>query len=365
MKYLIASKTVEIDIPEDWPSASVLLEELREYPASTRPADIVIRYTAQQPSRAIASNPTSYQELEAGFAIGNYHTSVAWTDQKPVEVTVAPVRAGKNWVKKLTNMQFTHPYEQIGQVFHEFVLVPTFIFHFNREICLIHGSSVRNKDTAEAMIITGTGGVGKTLSEIEMMLSRRYDFLSDDIAFLDAAGRVWPNYAYPKIYAYNVIQSPAIRSRLFQNRSLFDRIWWRVSLLRGPGQVRRRACPSHLYGPPGQPGACAPLKRLVFLFRRDVSEVTVKELNPSKAIDMNLAVIEGELNNLMTALSWQAYNRAYLEKPAFDRQALFAGWRALQTTALQGVRCQIIEIPMHYRANDLRQKILPVLTASQ
>lgn len=359
MKYTIAGQTVEFQWG-DHPCAEVFERELRYYPQSAAPSDCVVRLVDTLPD-AVSANPSTYLETADGFAFRGQRYQAAWHESAdPLTVDFCFPDDRKSWRHKLLGMQFTHPYEEISQVFHESVLVPTLLMFFSQKVAVIHGSAVQNPRTGEAMIIGGSGGIGKTSSEIALILDHGFRFLADDLSFVDAQGTAWPNYAFPKIYAYNVQNSPDVYRRLFQQRGLADRFWWELTKLRGLETVRRRADLNTFFGAE-RVGTGAKLGQLNMLFRRQTERIRTVSITARQAAEMNLAVIQGEYKNLITSLHWQTFNRSVLGSKSPLSTAMFANLHATLLHAFEQVNCRVIEIPFHFTITQLRQKLMPLL----
>ncbi len=359
MKYTIAGQTIEFQ----WGAhrcAEVFERELRYYPQSDALSDCIVRLVDSLP-QAVSANPSSYLETADGFGIRGQRFQAAWHESTdPLTVDFCFPDDRNSWRHKLLGMQFTHPYEEISQVFHESVLVPTLLMFFSQKAAVIHGSAVQNPHTGEAVIFGGSGGIGKTSSEIALILDHGFRFLADDLSFVDAQGIVWPNYAFPKIYAYNVQNSPEVYRRLFQQRGLLDRFWWQVTKRRGLETVRRRADLNTFFGAE-RVGTGAKLGQLNVLFRRQTDQVRAVNITARQAAEMNLAVIQGEYKNLVTSLHWQAFNRAVLgEKPPLNT-VMTESLYATLLHAFEPVNCRVIEIPFHFSITQLRQQLIPLL----
>src|SRR5690606_2404963 len=125
------------------------------------------------------------------------HTAVTWVyeEGKPVAYFDVGGRV-KSYRSKLRGMQYTHPYEEAGQLFHEACLIPALALFFYQRIVPLHASSFEAPGGAGVLVV-GTGGVGKTTSELELIRANGFRFLADDISLISGDGRLYPNFAYP------------------------------------------------------------------------------------------------------------------------------------------------------------------------
>ena len=86
------------------------------------------------------------------------------------------------------------------------------------DLSLIHASGVVLSN-GKAILLGGTGGIGKTSLELELCLNEKASFLTDDIAVIDKEGFLWPNLSFPKIYGYNLAGNKALKRQLLSATS--------------------------------------------------------------------------------------------------------------------------------------------------
>ena len=82
-------------------------------------------------------------------------------------------------------------------------LLITMLFFGN--VLPIHGSAIISENK-NVFIFSGTGGIGKTFLEMSFILKDNYGFFADDIVLIGDNCSAFANYAFPKIYQYNVKQ---------------------------------------------------------------------------------------------------------------------------------------------------------------
>jgi len=328
--------------------------ELAIYPPAQQEVDILIHFGFEDTGRVLANNPAIHREFEDGFAADFGPALVRWHwGTSPVRVTWISPSQERSWRQKLRNIQYTHPYEQVGQVFFELVLIPTLQLFYHQHLLLLHGSALADNKTGAAMIFGGTGGVGKTSLELSMA-GHGYDFMADDICLVDADGILHANFAWPKIYGYNTLNDKNIRERIFQNRSGMDKLFWGLRMRRlGGGKVRRRVDPAGFFN--GAVRQQARLQTYYILFRDDGDTLSVRPIQAEDAVEMSLNILNAEYTILYRHLFWHQANRIGLSQEPFVTQAhLFESWRKLGLNILKDVKSYLVHVPMNTSATDLR-----------
>ena len=337
-----------------------LEKELTVYPPFSGKTDILIRFRHQKDNKALSNNPTIHNEYEDGFAANFGLVVVRWRwghTQTLVDCSLPTPE--KNWLKKTSNIQFTHPYEQIGQIFFELVLIPTLqLFYYDRFL-LLHGSALALSVGKEAVVFGGTGGVGKTSLELALV-GNEYLFMADDITFVDRKGTIWANFSWPKIYGYNTLGDDSIKSRMFSRRGIIDRLCWYLRMwLLGESRVRRRVDPKKFYN--GDIAQQARLSDYYILYRDNTPTLTITPLETATAIDMSLEVMISEYSVLYRHLYWHKYNRAGLKQsPCITIEDIFGRWQHIGHSILDNIRCYLVHVPFHATASDLKSQFLTV-----
>jgi hypothetical protein len=353
-KYRIGSKVFAVEF-DDTPLSLLLQEEMDLYPEADGFADIEIQFR-RGTRKVLALNPNSHEENPDGFTVYAKRYSVQWRahDSLP-KVYFDFFGSPKDYMFKfLLSMQFTHPYEQIGQTFHEEVIIPAFIYFFPDDISLVHGSAVESPDGG-ALVFGGTGGVGKTTIELELVLNHGYKFIADDMVLLDRDGSVFPNYAYPKIYAYNTAGEKKVSKKLLHNRPLVDRAWWQLQRKVSLKKTRRRAPLGDFYS--GRISQGAGLRHMFLLLRTNRANLICHRAKGDLIAAMNDDVIQAEFSRHFDHLYWHNFNRRFLGGRVFELQQVRDLWRDNQRRALQEAECWIVEIPIGHTVRELKELI--------
>lgn len=345
MKYLIAGQTISLSgkIPQ---VLDCLQTELRLYPLSEEPPDISLSIEPCQDSEVTGlAYPMSFER--ANFLRFRYSwVDVAWhKSDSVVDVIMNWKGPSTHWRRKITGIQYSHPMEDVGMMFHELVLVPAIQMYFNHHVVPIHASAVETHD-GRGIVFSGLGGVGKTT--ISMLLYREHGcrFLADDMVFLDKTGRLWPNYAYPKFYAYNLDLAKDLRRIVFSERGILDKCMWEAGRrLRSPSRVRRRVDPT-LVSPAGLSSGVQ-MDHLIFMIRVDCSEPEIVSIESDRATALILDILWTEYSTaLYNNLRWHRYNQAaFGHKPLVDVDDMFRMFQVLLKHTLRKIRCDLVIIP--------------------
>jgi len=264
----------------------------------------------------------------------------------------------KSLFQKFIGRQYTHPYENIGQIFHELVIIPT-LFFYPDELSIIHGSALELKDK-KGIIIGGTGGVGKTSLELLLISKVKSKFLSDDITIIDKAGYIWPNYAYPKIYRYNTVGKKSLEKKVLQDRGFLDKVQWNFIKFFPDRPSRRRVNPKTFYDE--KIGFRTKVSDYFILFRGNYKDFDIRKISSEEAAKINLEIIKTEYSMFFKHLFWHKVNRSILnDEQLIDADLVLSKWYSLQKKVLSSCRCNLVEIPMDSDISELEEKMLSYL----
>lgn len=116
-----------------------------------------------------------------------------------------------------------------------------------QDASFVHAGAVATPD-GQGVLLMGTGGVGKTTTVLDLVLSGRWRYLGDDLVIVSPDGL----NRHPKhlqLYAYNSVLVPGVQERILRGRTRTDRFLWNARLRSlGPRQVRRRTAASTFFG---------------------------------------------------------------------------------------------------------------------
>ena len=269
--------------------------------------------TNQHKTRGIKSQNPKFIQLNDKNTFSYFGSTLAYTMEVEKKITIdAYISTYKNpllrFVRKWLNMGFNNRIERAGQIIHENLIVP--LFYFFQGHGIVHASSFSNKK--RGMLISGTGGVGKTSLEIALCSMQENIFLSDDICIVKNE-KVYPNFSFPKIYAYNLVNDPKLKHTILKKRNLLDQLQWKVKSLKGKDKVRRRISPEILYGEiTSQP---VPFEAVITLVKSNTDKLMLKEISPETSAKLNIEIIKNEYAEWFKVLRWVDINQHYLSSP--------------------------------------------------
>ena len=357
--YRIASKTFAVRYGVGLAS-KVLEKELSLYEKTTAKPDVSVGINDRRRTFTVLSrNPLIHEELENGFRCHFGQATVAWIKQHDgLYVNLVFDENKRSLLRKFRNMQYTHPFEGVGQIFHELVVFPT-LFFFPHELTLLHGSALETEHR-KAVVIGGTGGVGKTGLELFLISKGNLRFLADDITFIDRNGYVWPNFAFPKIYGYNVVGDESAEKKVLENRGVIDRIQWHLRKTVSTYRVRRRVNPYIFYD--GHVGIGSRISRFCFLFRGRYDDFSAENVTADDAAAINLEIMKSEYTVFLKHLLWHKVNRLLLQtKTIIDIDSVLREWYQLQKRILKTCRCYVVKVPLKSDLLELTKWFVPLL----
>jgi len=292
-------------------------------------------------------NPKIHNELPNGFNITSHDGSTSYELKNGILYIKAYIKFEKSlilkFIKKVINWEYTTREEKIGQIVFERLLVPsTFFFP---KYFPVHCASFLSPEQ-KVVLIGGSGGVGKTSAEIEFCLNRGYKFLCDDLAILNVNGELYPNYSFPKIYGYNIVDNYKMKKIVFHNRSLLDKISWVIQKwVLGAAKVRRKINPEAVYSIPI--GNNFPVHSFFILAREFRDDFNYSRISPETATKLNLSIIKTEYSQFFNHIYWHTFNRiADNTSSLIDNDILSRDMYKTSINALKNVKCYLIKAPI-------------------
>lgn len=197
-----------------------------------------------------------------------------------------------NFIKKCRNIGFSNLEEYLSLIIHEFILLP--VMNIIPKYAPLHASAFKNNTNGDLLIFGGTGGVGKTSLELLFCGELNYSFVADDMLVVNTNSEVYPNLAYPKIYAYNLEYNKSMTNTILKGRGLIDIAHWYIrKKLKGLSAVRRSVPVDELYEEFEVDKVKA--TKYYFLFRTNtVSEIKVESVNKDIAISNSIRILKNE-----------------------------------------------------------------------
>jgi len=362
-KYLIFSKVIEVNYNNEIESP-ILMRELELYKKVRNDVtpDIVISLNRfQNESKIIASNPKPCRILENGFEFEYLSCTTRWTiDNNRIFVNFHLKDRSRNIIKKFYRSYFSHIYELVGMLFHENVLLPTILMFFSAELAVLHGSTIADKD-GNAYLLSGTGGTGKTSSSLQFLLKDNLYFLSDDMCVVDKTGKIFSNFAYPKIYFYNTINQKDIEKKVLHTASLLDRFNWKFWTFLNKS-VFRRIPPQVLYD--NRILFEGKLKRIFILFRCNVSQAVFSTLDKNAFVNLSVEIIKAEWSRLLFnyLISYKFNNESLGKKSIVDMDIIVNNFKLIYASLYDKSEVYLVKIPFESKPEELysfiRKKII-------
>lgn len=333
---------------------SILLPSIELYPnIASGEADVEITIVPEIKRGFLSRNPSEFSKGNRTIKTRHNKGEVSWcyddlNNKLFVELTykLQPTDfLGK--VRRFRSMEYATEPEIFQQILHEAILVSSMYFFKDRAI--IHSAVLGVDD--EAILLAGTGGVGKTSASLSLRKNSRISFIADDIAVLSDHGSVFPNLAWPKVYGYN-LSSYITKQELLEGRGLIDKIQFDFKVKRNPKRVRRKMKPDILYNKYHKEEV--QIKKVVYLFRDDCKEMYLTPLDKNLSIEMGIHIMKTEYSKLLhNNLEWDRYNSIALNiKPILKLENVFDNWRDSLSKAFINVEVQLLHIPFDLPHED-------------
>lgn len=249
---------------------------------------------------------------------------------------------------KIRHCEFDFPQEMLGQVLYEWAIIPSILIFFNNDLTLIHGSAVSDENN-EAVIFTGRGGVGKTAMELKFIIHNNFNFIADDMVPISNSGTVYLNYAFPKIYSYNVKNSKIVKSKLFRNRSVFDRLHWIMypRIFKLPFRVRRKVDPVTFFD--GKISYKASLRKIFFLTRKKVKSFDIVSLSPNEIAELSWKIILDEYRPLFEHIKRHGQH----DEKSVVIHKISNNYKKTLINAVKNAECFLIKIPLKEKIDKI------------
>jgi len=364
--YLIFGKHVQVNLHhENNTQRETILKHFSYYTEinnSEKPF-IIIHILKDDPNTDVVSvNPKIHFEVKNGFKIIAPKITVEYKFDKEISVNLI-LENQKNrfikYLKKLYNNQYSSIDERISQILYELVLVPS--VYFRSDSFLVHSSAFKSKNKG-AILIGGTGGVGKTSLEIELCMNRNYSFIADDISVVDEDANVWPNLALPKIYAYNLHGNEALKKKIFHNRALHDKLAWKFKyILNGPAGVRRTISPKEVYG--NYEKDKTKINKYYILLKKDVPDISVESITTHQASEMTVKIIQTEYAAFNNHVLWHEFNTIALKtNPILKLDDVFTRWGKMSSKVFEQIECYLVNIPLKIDHQKFIKKVADIIS---
>lgn len=364
MMYSFFGQNIEINLKNS-AYKKRLLKELTPYISKEKTKQITITDNWNDFNhKPLANNPKQHYYYKNVIHIKEKLTEIAFVFNGQAEIThvyfkliVAP-NTFRKIIRKWLNMQFTNRVENIGQIFHENILIP--LSFFIKDVAPIHASGFQYQN--KTYLLGGTGGVGKTTLELLFCLKKNAAFITDDIAIINKKSAVYPNYNYPKIYGYNLIENKELKKKLFKNSGLLNKIHWFLhQKLFGIQKVRRKISPFKLFSSVVK-NTCT-LTDYLILFKSETNTITQEKMAIKNTVKASISVILTEYAYFFNQLQWHEFNATVLgENPIYTVSFLEEKWTKIVETALQNSNNNVVKIPFTISHQTYQMEMEKLLT---
>ena len=326
VKKIIFGKKVEILTSSNWSKElndSVDLYSDCEY--ST--VDIIIQIL-DDPFLidVLSNNPKIFKVSHSGFQVDFGSAIVSWElkELEPLYVKVFlrdPFKNNLNLIRKIMSMEYSTRTEWFVQILHELILIPT--AHFFSDLTVIHAACIGTEKGC--LLLTGTGGVGKSSALLAVANIDNISFISDDIVVIDKEGIVYGNMAWPKIYGYNC-EGNLFESLILKDRSFIDRAHFYIKKRNNPASVRRKLKPNRIFKNCISTGV--PIFGIYFLFKEVCENIAISKISKNKAVDATIHIMNSEYQVFYKFLEWLEYNCSLIKKnPLITMDKVKTNWK--------------------------------------
>lgn len=352
---------IKTEFQDRW---NIIEEEFKLYDVSRQHAmcEIILPLDFPPPQKNL-QRARSESEWTRGLRIQEKLLVSDWTfgPNAPVKIQ-AQVREFPNPLPhayRFLHRQYTSRKEMLGQLLHEQLLVPRCLVH--KERAVLHASAVLPPGCQRPICFGGVGGAGKTSLMLKACLDKFWAFCADDFCVLSTKGDFFPNFAYPKIYGYNLDAFPSLKTLVTKKRSPIDRIHWKLHRMRGPDKVRRRISPGKLANLPEKKQLLPPSDYILLLRNHD-SEFTLKEIEAAKAARASAEVLATEFNSFSNHIHWARF-QYLLESDTNNKRTpmLTQLWSDRIQQSLSCTRCWVLRIPNSLSHKDYLKGAWPLI----
>lgn len=319
-------------------------------------ADIVINVLSSKKfnQNILSVNPKLHKSTESGFIqkVGDYE--IEWNyigSTLVINFYYVNPYGLKGVYRKVRGMEFSNHIELFEQVLHELVLVPSLYFQSN--CAPIHASSVELDN--KIYLFAGTGGVGKSSAMLALRNVPGVKFLADDISVVNNEAVTFPNFAWPKIYAYNC-EGTNLEELILNSRSIVNKLHFKLKKRINKTTVRRKISPEKLYKDVSLGGK--KVETLYYLFREDVTKVTVQDMSCLDAVTMTKNIMKTEYSYFNSYVYWEGYNRTGLGvKSHLNLDDIFNVWEGIYKRAFSDISVKKISIPLSISHEDYMSQV--------
>ncbi len=362
-RYRVFGKVFTIEYAEELAaSARKSLQRQMSYYPAVKPdteTDVTISLRNDFTHRGSVVTDSCHEELADGFVVHFIKWSISYRmlDSKPYCEVILKKEANPllRFFKKLYNIECLSPEERLRQIVTENVLLPVICFFSGK--ALIHCAAVCQPE-GKALLIGGSGGTGKTSLSLELCRNRGYSFICDDMSVISAEGSIYPNLAFPKIYAYNTRGKKELKGLIRQRLSgVIYPIWYAKRFLLGDNKVRVSFSPDELY-----PDYCTdPVtvsRYFILSANASGSELTCRKAERDKAAESTINIIEREYADFFSHLKLhESFCNERNKTPLLSYQRVRKEWQNTLFSALKKIDLYAVDIPGSLSHREIQKKL--------
>lgn len=257
------------------------------------------------------------------------------------------------WLVRFANPLFATYWElQAGYLlYHVFmrVLYKVLLIH---DACFVHAAAISDT-SGNAVLICGSGGVGKTTSSA-YFASKGWKIIADDFVIASKEGKLYDSHLPSHLYGYH---APIIKQLGLKNDTMFenwlDKLHWKIySSLKGPDSVVRRIpIPDDIRSPEGNIRMCF----IVSTAERSKNnrKNLIQRISCEEAAQSALGYTEFEIYHKNTSSD---YSSQRLDE---DHKAI-----GILSKAFSNTICYRIEMPKHNSGFNLATYIWQIVSES-
>ncbi|MFP4522976.1 MAG: hypothetical protein ACLFNM_00310 [Candidatus Woesearchaeota archaeon] len=306
IKKEIAGLNFEIVYDKTRKYSKNLEKELKIYSNSEEKEIIKIYIDTKKEPETVMNNPSIQFSSENIFGIETTFMKIYWIKEKE-KIKEIIIKTKYNKVNYLMNLahyfagkDLEKPINLITKQLHELVFIPTIFFEENKT--LFHGSCIKKNN--QTILIGGTGGVGKTSALLSLNGKKTY-FLADDMTIIKKNRNIEPNFAYPKIYAYNLIGNRKLKKETLNKTNILKKIAFNILSKISKDMVRKRVNPKKLFLTTNN---SSKINKYIILSKGSQSKITKEIINTDIATNNTWRIIETEYSQFINHLKWHAFN---------------------------------------------------------
>lgn len=225
-----------------------------------------------------------------------------------------------------------------------------------KDQAFIHCGMMANRKNKSGIILTGTGGCGKTSLMMELITNGSYQYMAEDFGIVGKDGKLYDMQKSAAIYQSDVKWGNAYLKQAITNLPAMQRVEWKL-------KVSLKQNPLHYFSPSSIFGndICrqSSLARVFYLKRAPKNtEITCKQLTAEAVAERAKTASFREMKELyeilgnIRAVGGEEY---YVEYPSIHE--LEENYKAIFVSAFRNVSCYELQVPLNVNPKDTMKYI--------